>query len=109
MGYARAIPQVLNICDAGLFYNLLMSIENLLTCGSAGACCMCTCIVSLAAQIRLICSWCMKICLRRAAHIRAAHISANGYANGCRYGYEYGCGYRSKSVYIRAFWPREIS
>ena len=22
MGYARAIPQVLNICDAGLFYNV---------------------------------------------------------------------------------------
>jgi hypothetical protein len=26
-------------------------------------CCMCTCIVSLTAQVRLICSWCMKICL----------------------------------------------
>jgi hypothetical protein len=47
-------------------------------------CCMCTCIVSLTAQVGLICSWCMKICLRR-----AANISANGYANEYRYGYGY--------------------
>ena len=49
-------------------------------------CCMCSCIVSFTAQVRLIWSWCMKICLRR-----AANISANGYANEYRYGY----GYRS--------------
>jgi len=52
------------------------------------------------AQVRLICSWCMKICLRRAAHISAERlISANGYANEYRYGYghrhRYGYGYRS--------------
>jgi len=35
---------------------------------------MCTCIVSLTAQVRLICSWCMKICLRRAAHISAERL-----------------------------------
>jgi hypothetical protein len=52
---------------------------------------MCTCIVSLTAQVRLICSWCMRICLRR-----AAHISANGYADGYRYGDEYGYGYGSQ-------------
>jgi hypothetical protein len=40
-------------------------------------CCMCTCIVSLTAQVRLICS-------------------ANGYANGYRYGDEYGYGYGSQ-------------
>jgi len=43
---------------------------------------------------------------------RAAHISANGYANEYRYGYGYrhgyGYGYRSLvCIYIRAFWPRE--
>lgn len=54
-------------------------------------CCMCTCIVSLAAQVRLICTWCTQICLRR-----AAYISANGFANGYRYGYKYGCGYRRR-------------
>jgi len=43
---------------------------------------MCTCIVSLTVQIRLICNWCMKIFLRR-----VARISANGYANEYRYGY----------------------
>jgi len=43
------------------------------------------CIVSLTAQAHLISNWCMKICLRR-----AAHISANGDANGYRYGYGYG-------------------
>jgi hypothetical protein len=32
-------------------------------------CCMCTCNVSLTAQVRVICSWCMKIYLRRAARI----------------------------------------
>jgi hypothetical protein len=32
---------------------------------------MCTCIVSLTAQVRLIRSWCMKIRLRRAAYISA--------------------------------------
>ena len=37
-------------------------------------CCKCTCIVSLTAQIRLICSLCMKICLRRAAHISAERL-----------------------------------
>jgi hypothetical protein len=31
---------------------------------------------------------------------RVAHISANEYANGYRYGGEYGCGYRSQSLYI---------
>jgi hypothetical protein len=40
---------------------------------------MCTCIVSPTAQVRLICTWCMKICLTRVAHIRrAAHISESG-------------------------------
>ena len=47
---------------------------------------------------------------------RAAHINANGYANGNRYGDECGYGYRSqvcidigvKSVYIRTFGPPEI-
>ena len=43
----------------------------------SGKCCLYTCIMSLTAQVRLMCSWCMKICIRR-----AAHISANGYANG---------------------------
>jgi len=38
---------------------------------------------------------------------RVAHISANEYTNGYRYGGEYGCGYRSQSLYIRAFRPRE--
>jgi len=35
---------------------------------------MCTCIVSLTAQVRLLCSWCMNICLRRAAHISAERL-----------------------------------
>jgi len=37
-------------------------------------CYMCTCIVSLTAQVRLICSWCMKICLRRAARISTERL-----------------------------------
>jgi len=36
--------------------------------------CMCTCIVSLTTQIRLICSWCMRIRLRRAAQICAERL-----------------------------------
>jgi len=58
-------------------------------------CCMCTCIVCLIAQVRLICIWCMKICLRRAAHISAERpISVlTDMQTDKRYGYEYGCGY----------------
>jgi hypothetical protein len=41
---------------------------------ASSSCCMCTCIVSLTAQVRLICNWCMKICLRRAAHISAERL-----------------------------------
>jgi hypothetical protein len=37
-------------------------------------CCMCTCIVSLTAQVRLICSRCMKICLRRAVRISTERL-----------------------------------
>jgi hypothetical protein len=53
-------------------------------------------------QVRLICSSCMRICQRRAAHISATL----GYANGYRYGGEYDW-IGVKSVYIRAFWSRE--
>jgi len=38
------------------------------------SCCMCTCIVNLKAQVRLICSWCMKICLTRAARISTERL-----------------------------------
>jgi hypothetical protein len=75
-------------------------------------CCMCTCIVSLTAQVRLICSWCMKICLRRTAHISAERLISvqTDMQTDKRYGDEYGCVYRRQvCIYIRAFWPREIS
>jgi hypothetical protein len=39
-----------------------------------GQCYMCTCIVSLTAYVRLICSRCLKMCLRRAAHISAERL-----------------------------------
>ena len=59
-------------------------------------CCRSTCIVSLSSicSLRPVCwllsSWCF-VCIRR-----AAHISANRYANRYRYRYEYGYGYRSQ-------------
>jgi len=46
----------------------------------------------------------MRICLRR-----AAHISANGYANGHDKDTDVVMDIGVKSVCIRAFWPREIS
>jgi len=54
--------------------NLLpyLAVTNIVQCNTS--CGMCTCIVSLTAQVRLICSWCMKICLRRAARISTERL-----------------------------------
>jgi len=62
---------------------------------------MCTCIASLIAQVRLICSWCMNKYLRRAAHISAERLIPlrMDMQTEKRYGDQYGCEY-SKSVYI---------
>ena len=53
-------------------------------------------------QVHLICSWCMRICLRR-----AAHISANGDANGYDTDTDVDMDIGVNLVYIRAFQPRE--
>jgi len=83
-----------------------------------GKCCMCTCIVSLTAQVHLICTWCMKICLRRAAHISAERlISVQSGSYQCKrickrirdMDTNMAVDMGDKSIYIRAFWPREIS
>jgi len=70
-----------------------------------GKCCMCTCIVSLTAQIRLICSWCMKICLMRAAHISAERLISvqRDMQTDKRYEDEYGCEYGSQVCIYTGF------
>jgi hypothetical protein len=74
-----------------------------------GKCCMCTCIASLTAQVRLICSWCMKICLRRAAHISAERLISVQTDEQTEIDMETNMADNigDKSVYILAFWPRE--
>jgi len=72
--------------------------------------------VSLTAQVRLICGWCMKICLKRAAHISAERLISEWLISvqtdkqteiDMETNMDVDIG--DKSVYIRAFWPREIS
>jgi len=76
---------------------------------------MCTCIVSLTAQVHLICSWCMKICLRRAARISTERLISVQTDEQTEIDMETNMqpnmaeNMGDKSVYIRAFWPREIS
>jgi len=72
-------------------------------------CCMCTCIVSLTAQVRLICSWCMKICLRRAARISAERLISVQTDEQTEIDMETNMAVNmgDKPIYIRAFWPRE--
>ena len=73
---------------------------------------MCTCIVSLTAQVRLICSWCMKICLRRAAHISAERLISvqTDMQTDKRYGDEYGCEYgRQVCIYTGLLASRDQS
>ena len=74
-------------------------------------CCMCTCIVSLTAQVRLICSLCMKICLRRAARISTERLISVQTNEQTEIDMETNMAenMEDKSVYIRAFWPREIN
>ena len=59
---------------------------------------MYTCIVRPTTQVRLICSWCMEICLRRAAHISAEWLISvqTDMQTDKRFGYEYGCGYEKQ-------------
>jgi hypothetical protein len=76
------------------------------------SCCMCTCIVSLTAQVRLICSWCMKTCLRRAAHISAEQLISvqTDMQTDKRYGDEYGCEYgRQVCIYAGLLASRDQS
>jgi len=70
---------------------------------------MCTCIVSLTAQVRLICSLCMKICLRSAARICAERLISVQTDEQTEIDMETNMAVNmgDKSVYIRAFWPRE--
>jgi hypothetical protein len=65
---------------------------------------MCTCIVSLTTQIRLICSWCMRISLRRAAQICAERLISMQTDMQTEINMDIGV----KSVYIWTFGPREI-
>ena len=65
---------------------------------------MCTCIVSLTAQVRLICSWCIKICLRRAAHINAERLISVQMDMQTDIDMDIGV----QTVSIWAFGPREI-
>jgi hypothetical protein len=76
-----------------------------------GKCCICTCIVSLTAQVRLICGWCMKICLRRAARISTERLISvqPDEQTEIDMGTNMAENIGDKSVYIRAFWPREIN
>jgi len=70
------------------------------------SCCMCTCIVSLTAQVRWVCSWCMKICLKRAVHISAERLISvqTDMQTDKRYGDEYGCEYgRQVCIFVQAF------
>ena len=77
----------------------------------SAVCCMCTCIVSLTAQVRLICSWCMKICLRRAVHISAERLISVQTDEQTEIDMETNMNVDigDKSVYIRAFRPRDDS
>jgi len=70
---------------------------------------MCTCTVSLTAQVRVICSWCMKLCLRSAARISAERLISVQTDEQTKIDMETNIAVSmgDKSVYIRAFWPRE--
>jgi hypothetical protein len=76
---------------------------------------MCTCIVSLTAQVRSIYSWCMKICLRRAARISAEQLISvqtdmqTNIDMDTDIDTDMDMDIGDKSVYIRAFRPREIN
>ena len=72
---------------------------------------MCSCIVSLTAQVRLICSWCMKICLRRAARISTERLISVQTDEQTEIDMETNMAENmgDKSIYIRAFWHREIN
>jgi hypothetical protein len=78
-------------------------------CEPPEGCCMCTCIVSLTAQVRLICSWCLKICLRSAARICVERLISVQTDMQTEIDMETNMvlNMGDKSVYIRAFWPRE--
>jgi len=76
----KTSPQ--NVCNASCKINesvmlksFLSTLNKILT-----TYCICTCIVSLTAQVRLVCSWCMSICLRRAAHINAERLVDSGFS-----------------------------
>jgi len=72
--------------------------------------CMCTCIVSLTTQVRLICSWCMRIRLRRAAQISAERLISMQTDMQTEIDMETNVDMDIgvKSVYIWTFGPREI-
>jgi len=58
-------------------------------------------------QVRLIWSWCRRICLRRAAHINAEQLIS--VQTDVQTDIDMDTIMEVKSVYIRAFKPREIS
>jgi len=70
---------------------------------------MCTCIMSLTAQVQLKCSWCMKICLRSAARISAEQLITVQTDMQTEIDMETNMvmNMGDKSVYIWAFWPRK--
>jgi hypothetical protein len=72
--------------------------------------CMCTCIVSFTTQIRLICSWCMTIRLRRAAQICAERLISMQTDMQTEIDMETNVDMDIgvKSVYIWTFGPRKI-
>jgi len=61
-------------------------------------------------QVRLICSWCMRICLRRAAHINVERLISvqTDMQTDIDMERNVDIDMGVKSVYIRAFGPREI-
>jgi len=75
--------------------------------GQGRLCCMYTCIMSLTAEVCLICSWCMKICLRRAARISTERLISVQTDKQMEIDMETNMveNMGDKSVYIRAFWP----